>query len=275
MRKAITSTWLACAVCSCLALTSCGIKFRDENVNLDLPNDYKYRTPIKNTADLRFHMIENVGLLITPGPEPGTYEVLSSPILPNNFTAREDIIKDGTVYSSKITQGASAKGSYLSFAASLSLDQAVDFSIIDVSRVDIPWNQFPDDKIRIAAEKPNPKGIKRLWIQSLLLSRVLSKSYAKLSCDASGAGPAFQTEGKCYNTTDLALPDYAIGVVFLDIDKYVQNNPSPSSTGSNLLYGLSTMINLPSTARGEDGTNELPPFISVEPPIREIKGIQK
>jgi hypothetical protein len=85
MRKATTLTWLVCAACSCLALTSCGMKFRDENVNLDLPNDYKYRTPIKNTADLRFHMIENVGLLVTPGPEPGTYEALSKPILPDNF----------------------------------------------------------------------------------------------------------------------------------------------------------------------------------------------
>jgi hypothetical protein len=162
----------------------------------------------------------------------------------------------------------------LSFAAGLSVDQAVDFKIIDISRVDIPWTQFPDDKIRAAATAPHPN-VKRLWIQSLLLSRVLSQSYTKLSCDASGAGPAFQAEAKCYNTTAVDVPDYAIGVVFVDIDKYVQTNPSPSSPGSNPLYGVSAMINLLSTIREEDGVNELPPFISVEPPIREIKGIQK
>jgi hypothetical protein len=237
----------------------CGLKFKDEMVNLGLPDDWKYRTVIKNTADLRFNMTKNVGLLVTQSIPSGTVVVLGKPILPKNFTAREDIIKDGVVYSSKITQGASLQGGYLAFAADLSLSQAVDYRIVDISRVEVPWNEFPDAEIRAAAATPNPNNVKRLWIQSLLLSRILSQNYTELKCDASGSGPAFQVGGKCFNSTGTEVNDFAIGVVFLDIDKYVKN--SPGTAPSKAIMGFP----LPSARE----------FISVEPPISEIRNILK
>lgn len=264
---------LATILATVTLVSGCGgLKFKDEMVNLGLPDDWKFRTPIKNTADLRFSMKENIGLLITPGTIPGTYEVLSQPIVPDGFQAREEIIKDGTVYFSKITQGASIQASYLTFAANLSANQAVDFRIIDISRVDAPWNQLPDAKIRAAAATPNPNNIKRLWIQSLILSRVLSQNYTELKCNASGSGPAFKTSGKCFNATGTESKDYAIGAVFIDIDTYVKNNPgaSPTPALKNILGDLHTILD-PSTPPYKNKRSiQLPSFISVQPEITKI-----
>lgn len=256
-------------------VTGCGLKFKNEMVNLSLPDDWKFRTPIKNTVDLRFFMKENVGLLVTQGTAPGTYQVLAQPIVPDSFQAREETIKDGAVYSSKITQGASVQGGYLTFAGSLSASQAVDYRIVDISRADIPWNQLPDAKIRAAAATPNPNNIKRLWIQSLILSRVLSQSYTELKCDANGSGPAFQVGGKCFNSTGVESKDYAIGAVFVDIDAYVNNNPGATPTPSlkNLLSGLHATFALSTSHGKEKSSIKMPAFIRVEPEISEIKGI--
>jgi hypothetical protein len=259
-------------------LSGCaGLKFRDTNVNTGLPDDWKYRTPVKNTADLRFNMGENVGLLVTPGSVTGSYDVLAKPILPENFSVREEIIKDGAVYSSKITQGASVQGGYLTFAGSLSANEVVDFHIIDLSRVDVPWTSFPDAKIRAAAATANPQNLKRLWIQSLILSRVLSQNYTELKCDASGAGPAFQVGGKCFNETSTESHDYAIAAVFVDIDKYVQGNPGNAANPAtkSVLNNLHTLMGA-TVWRGKEKQMSAPPsFIVVQPAYGEIKGIIK
>lgn len=263
------------ALASSMFLSGCsGLKFKDENVNLALPNDFSFRTPIKNTADLRFFMKENVGLLVTPSGDSGAYRVLAPPIVADGFQAREEIIKDGTVYSSKITQGASVQGGYLLFSANLSAEQAMEYRIVDISRVDVPWSQLPDAKIRAAAATQNPSGVKRLWIQSLILSRVLSQNYSELKCDASGSGPAFKAGGKCFNTTGVESHDYAIGVVFVDVDDYVKNSPGdvrpPMLTG--LLHRLQKMSSLKAAIRENVTKIEKPKFISVQPEISEIQG---
>ena len=266
------------AIFCVLVLSGCGVRFRNEMVNLGLPDDWKYRTPIKNTAGLRFFLQENVGLLVTPGSTPKTYEMLAQPILPDNFTARETIIKDGIVYSSKITQGASIQGGYLAFATDLNDSQVVDYHIVDISRVDIPWNQFPDAKIRAAAAVPNPNNVKRLWIQSLILSRVLSQNYTKIDSDAKGAGPAFQVAGKCFNTTGAEVIDYAIGVVFVDIDQFVQKNPGSGSSIAairSLKDPHSILEPTPNVDKGKTITPPIASLISVEPPISEIRNFLK
>ncbi len=248
-----------------VSISGCaGVKFKDEAVDLRLPDDWKYRTPVKNTADLRFFMKENVGLLVTEGPSPDTYQVLAQPILPSGFQPREETIKDGTVYSSKITHDASSQGGYLAFSTSLSANQAVDYTIVDISRVDVPWNQMPDSQIRSAAAAPNPNHLKRLWIQSLILSRVISQSYSEIKCDASGSLTAFQASGKCFSSTGTTSNDYAIGAVFVDVDKYVQNNPVALAPATkNMLFELHSMVrqsmvyNEPSLSGG--GSPEITP----------------
>lgn len=244
---------------------------------------------MKNPADFRFFLVENVGLVVTPGPN-NTYNVLGPPIVPSNFTGRELAIKDGTVYSSRVTQSASAKGGYLAFAAGLSASEAVNLQIVDVTRVDVPWVQFPADKIRAAAAQANPSGLKRLWIQSLILSRVISSSSSTISCDASGAGPAFQFESKCYNENDGVTNDFAVAAVFLDIDKWVKDNPVgipvvPTKPPPELMFAnphssIATQIDavmqllgrkLPST----NGKPELPAYISVQPPGGELKDFRR
>jgi hypothetical protein len=256
-----------------------GIKFKDERVNLDLPDDFKYRTPIKNTADMRFHMEENLGLLVTEDSEKHTYKMLSNPILPENFTPREEVIKDGKVYSSKITQKASAKGSYLSIvAASLSAEEVLEYRIVDMARVDVPWTQFPEAEIRNFADSSNPNNLKRLWIQSMILSRVISQSYTKIECSSSNSGPAFKVEGNCFNSTGIENFDYAIGVVFIDIDEYIRNNPGSTRTETtkDTFKALEALRN-ESLSGKKTPTSEIklkhkiPKFISIEPSYYDLK----
>ena len=273
-----TMTTTTLAVLVLLSLGGCGgLRFKDEPANLALPADWKYRTPIRNTSDMRFFMKENVGLLVSQADTPGVYHVLTQPLLPDGFSPREEIIKEGAVYASKITRGASTHGAYLAFAGSLSEEQAVDYRIIDVARVDIPWTHLPDAKIRRAAAVPNPEGIKRLWIQSLILSRILTQNYVALSCNASASGPAFQVAGKCYNTTGSETSDYAIGAVFVDIDTYVQDYPAgtvpPSAPAPALSPAPAAALSPPSpspSATPPDSAATPPsptPPPTIEPPL--------
>jgi PBP1b-binding outer membrane lipoprotein LpoB len=81
---------MALIALTAVLLNGCsGLKFKDEKVNLSLPDDFRFRTPIKNTADLRFFMKENVGLLITPDGSSGAYKILAKPIVADDFQARE------------------------------------------------------------------------------------------------------------------------------------------------------------------------------------------
>lgn len=223
--KMIRNQILGTLVLATLLSGCTGMRFRDAVVNQPLPQDWEGRVLMNNPADFRYYMKENIGLLVTPNSDK-TYSVISKPITPNAFTAREDTIKDGSIYSSRITSAASAKGGYLTFAAKFSSSDALNFQIVDVSRADIPWAQFPDTKIRKAAAQANPTGMKRLWIQSLILSRIVKNSAAKVECDISGAGPAFQVGATCFNESDSVSNDWAIAAVLFDIDKYVAENPA-------------------------------------------------
>jgi len=206
-----------------------GMRLQDAQVNHTLPNDWAGRSLMNNTSDFRFHLVENVGLVVTPSPG-GKYDVVYQPILPDAFTPREEAIKEGSVYHSILTQGASTRGGYLSFTASLSSEDAIDYSIVDISRADVPWKDFPEAKIRAAAALPNPTHQKRLWIQSLILSRIVSNQSTATKCDGEAAAPVFKVGATCHVEASDTANDFGIAAVFLDIDKWVGDNPA-NTTG--------------------------------------------
>jgi hypothetical protein len=67
-----------------------GVTFRSETVK-DLPNDFKTRTSLNNTATYRFHLDQQIGALITPDTaHQGNYKFVGKTILPAGFTPSED-----------------------------------------------------------------------------------------------------------------------------------------------------------------------------------------
>jgi hypothetical protein len=255
-----------------LALSACsGLKLQETDINRNPPNDWNNRSFMKNTSDFRFHLPENVGLLVTPVAN-DRYQVIRDPIVPDNFTPREDIIKDGSVYSSIITQAAALKGGYLTFAGQLSASDAVSYIITDMSRADVPWSMFPTAKIRAAAATPNPANIKRLWIQSLILTRIVSTSSTIVDCNGEAAAPAFKVGATCHTESSQLSGDYGIAAVLIDIDKWVQENPvqAPAENIAKLLSEVQRATLLPP---GE--VARAPAYISVQPFAGELVGFRK
>ncbi|MBX9432105.1 hypothetical protein KY487_22945 [Ralstonia pseudosolanacearum] len=260
------------AVLMAVSVSACsGMKLRETDVNRNPPNDWNNRSFMKNTSDFRFHLPENVGLLVTPVNNE-KYQVIKNPIVPDNFTPREDIIKDGAVYRSIITRSAALKGGYLTFASELSASDAVDYSIIDVSRADVPWTMFPEAKIRAAAAAPNPTNIKRLWIQSLILTRIVSNSSTVLDCNGEATAPVFKVGANCHTEASQLSGDYGIAAVFLDIDKWVRENPAGESA-ENIAKLLSDVQRIASAKPGE--ATSIPSYISVQPFPGELVNFRK
>ncbi|ODV43096.1 hypothetical protein AWV79_20295 [Cupriavidus sp. UYMMa02A] len=256
-----------------IALSACsGMKLKEADVNRNPPGDWNNRSFMKNTSDFRFHLPENVGLLVTP-VDNGKYQVIRDPIVPDKFTPREDIIKDGAVYRSIITQSAALKGGYLTFASELSASDAVDYSITDFSRAEVPWTMFPAAKIRAAAAAPNPTGIKRLWIQSLILTRIVSNSSTIVDCNGEAAAPAFKVGANCHTESSQLSGDYGIAAVFLDIDKWAQENPSGGSA-ENIAKLMREVKNRISVAKPGDATS-IASYISVQPFAGELVNFRR
>lgn len=260
------------AVLVAIALSACsGLKLQETDINRNPPNDWNNRSFMKNTSDFRFHLPENVGLLVAP-VDNDKYQVIRDPIVPDNFTPREDIIKDGAVYRSIITQTAALKGGYLTFASELSASDAIDYSITDISRADVPWTMFPAVKIRAAAAAPNPAKIKRLWIQSLILTRIVSTSSTVVDCNGEAAAPAFKVGTTCHTESSQLSGDYGIAAVLLDIDKWVQENPA-GGTAENIAKLLSDVQKISSAPPG--GAASIPSYISIQPFTGELVNFRK
>ena len=162
-----------------------------------------------------------------------------------------EIIKDedGGVFVGIINKTDNMKGSYLSFAASLSSEEVATFSIRDrnivfVNNEDVPWDEL---KAEAKVFNNNPL-YRRFWVQGALLASLDVSRYSKIESDASGVvGPTFGVENKVYNKGQEEIHDYKISLYLIDLDKLSQflANPSFNETSfldPNILQDLSPGI---------------------------------
>lgn len=204
-----------------LTLGCAGLQFADEPINQDLPRAFTNRTLWPDTSIFRYRLTELAGTVIYAVEQPGgavEYRRQSRLLAPG-FAPEVEVIRDGTIYSSKIDKGAAAKGSYLALAVDFSDDRMAELTIVDSGLVFIPWDKVPLQALQEEAAKPRPTGTRRLWVQAVLLSEVTKSYFREIKANASGVvGSTFGASGKVYNQNSATSREPVMGLLVVDLD---------------------------------------------------------
>ncbi len=214
-------------------MSSCGVRFTPVTPTLSLPEAYRERSiypggiAIYTPEDL----VGNI-LFIREGQQP----ITGGKLYPINFTPTyHPLTSDQSLnyYNSKITKGAEAEGSYLSFAASFSANEMAELEMVDIGFVNISLNAVQFDDIKKKAEawvNSNPKdtsvpGLRRIWVKSVVLTSRRFTSSTEISANASGvATPAVKVGGKVYSTSNTSIRSVLMGFEAYDIDELGKTN---------------------------------------------------
>lgn len=242
------------------ALTGCtGLTLTDQVVNGPLPSDYQFRTMIRNTADFRFAMEQNVGAIIEQDPNtPGQYRLAGGGvILPDNFAPVERILakEDNTVFTRKLVGGSTLDANYASLGINVANNSAAELNIIDISRAEVPTGQIPVAKLQAYAQTKPQRN--QYWIKSLLLTRILRQDYHETDANAKGVGPAFGAGGKVYSTNSSMQTDYALAAHLVDIDTYRESTATFVSQPA-MIVGLTQLGSICVAAKNSVGKSSAP-----------------
>lgn len=223
---------------ACVVLSACGVTFADVALNQALPDDFKYRTVIKNSVDFRGDPGANIGLLISPD-NTGQYQTIGRPLLAQGSIPQVATLKDGEVYSAKLDSGAAVQGNYLAFTAALSVDQTASLDIVDAVHAYVPPAQIPDDQIFAVAATASTSA--RYWIEDLYISTVTKTTSSKESASASASPPAYGAKGNVYAQDSVTSHDWVVAARLINVDAYAaahgkpHNGPTPPAAASLLL----------------------------------------
>lgn len=213
-------------LCSCA-----GVKFSDEQINKNLPNDYRNRNIYPETDILKYKLDSLVGRILVCKPKQindrvyncdlKVTRILKKDASTGQIVPPETITPERLVYSSKIDRGAAAQGSYLTFASSFSADQVAEILITDSSLVFANDDDVPIQEI-LSYVKKNPKADDetRFWIQGALLATIVQRDLVKIKSDAEGVvGNTSGIKGQVYNTSGQGSIDYRISLLMPNIDR--------------------------------------------------------
>ena len=212
---------------------SCGVRFTEVTPNLSLPDAYRERSIYPGGIAIYApeDLVGNI-LFIREGKQP----ITGGKLYPINFTPKYNpLTSDQSLnyYNSKITKGAEAEGSYLSFAASFSASEMAELEMVDIGFVNISLNaeQFDDIKKKAQAwVQTNPKdvnvpGLQRIWVKSVVLTSRRFTASTEISANASGvASPAVKVGGKVYSTSNTSIRSVLMGFEAYDIDELGKTN---------------------------------------------------
>lgn len=240
-------------------LSACaGVKFSDERVNKNLPNDFKNRNIYPETDIFKYKLDSLVGRILVCKPDQVNNRVYDCDLkvtrilkidsATNHPIPPETITPERLVYSSKIDRGAAAQGSYLTFAGSFSADQVAEILITDSSLVFANDNDVPISSI-LSYVNSNPKqeNEERFWIQGALLATLIQRDLVKIKSDAEGVvGSTSGVKGQVYNNSGQESIDYRISLLMPNIDRDfdpVQEKFVESKSGIiiNSIDGLETL----------------------------------
>lgn len=212
-------------------LSSCaGVKFSNEQLNKNLPEDYKNRNIYPETDIFKYKLDSLVGRVLVCKPGQASNRVYDcdlkvTRILKTDPDTKqpippEMITPEKLVYSSKIDRGAAAQGSYLTFASSFSAEQVAELLITDSSLVFVDDNDIPVSEILSYAENnPKKEGEDRFWIQGALLATLIQRDLVKIKSDAEGVvGNTSGVKGEVYNNRGQESIDYRVSLLMPNID---------------------------------------------------------
>jgi hypothetical protein len=221
--KTIVYAIIVCAFIGCG-----GVSFEALRLSNDLPESFKQRNLyLDESGTVKYKLTELVGRVIYQDSSAHRNDT-KTVILAKDYVPALEVIKDadGQIFEGLVNKEASAKGSYLAFAGSLSSKQVASVTIADrnivyVNNKDIPWAMLLDEA-KLSAPKPS---IRRLWIQGALLSSIDITKLDSIGSNASGVvGPTLGVEGKVYNKKSESIHDYRVSVLAVDLDKLAELN---------------------------------------------------
>ncbi|MBU8900926.1 hypothetical protein KRR26_35545 [Corallococcus sp. M34] len=209
-------------------LGGCGVTFSNvPEFNKGLPEDFKRRVLWNETDLFKYNLEQLAGHVIYSKASAAEYD-RGPRLVTNGKSPSFKLIDNGQVYHSKVDNGAKAEGSYLAFASTMSAEQTADVSIIDTAQVFIPYEDVPVDELVKIAEASAPQGVKRYYIQGVLLASVTTRYGAKINADASGiVGDTFGAKGSVYNEQQAVGRDFRISLLLIDIDRMAMLKKAP------------------------------------------------
>jgi hypothetical protein len=220
IRECIALAW---AVALLGLLASCdGVKFADVEVNRPLPDEFKNRTFYAKTDIFKYRLSQLAGNVIVREADSTAYVRLDRVVPEGVVPIEKDVDEEGgEIYRSVVDRGASAEGSYLAFAGSLSANEIAKVQIRDRHWVFIDLVPAVRDAIADWVEDhPNDDpAVKRWYVQGALLASITTDYYQEIDATASGVvGETLGAKGEVYNRFRETATDFRISLELLDID---------------------------------------------------------
>lgn len=237
---------VSCAVVITMVLLAgcAGVKFSDEQINKDLPEDFKRRNIYPNTDILKYKLDSVVGRILICRPDQVQGRVYDCDLkitrIVKNGTSPDTQNPDQIVYSSKIDRRASAKGSYLVLAAGFDAEQVAEILITDSALVFINDSDVPIEELKAYVETHSPaEQERRFWIQGALLATIIQRDLVKIEANAKGViGNTSGIEGSVYNHRGQESVDYRISLLMPDIDRDLDKDPMAFAQQDTKNHGL-------------------------------------
>lgn len=209
-----------------ITMSGCaGVKFSDETVNRNLPDDFKNRNIYPETDIFKYKLDSLVGRILVCQPNQIKDQIYDCDLKISRVlkkgTSPETISPEQKVYSSKIDRGASSQGSYLSFAGNFNADQAAEILITDSALVLVNDNDVPIKSLKkYVSENPKQENERRFWVQGALLATIIQRDLVEIKADAEGVvGNTSGFKGRVYNNRGQESIDYRISILMPDIDR--------------------------------------------------------
>lgn len=210
-------------VFTCVALSGCaGVKFAEAPVNAVMPDSFTKRSIYPSAvAAYEFQDLAGSILSVEPNKDPIRVGIVRAQAqVPVAIPITEAL----NYYHSKIQQGVTGGGEYLSFAASLSAEAMVDFELDDISRASTDYTNDVINQLTTwvnSHPKPN-NSTSRLWVKSVVLTRQTLTNYVKIDADASGqVGEVTGVKAGVYRKAENSTRSTILGFDAFDIDHLV------------------------------------------------------
>lgn len=230
-----------------------GVQFASSPVNKPLPKAFTERTVcLKGGSE---YVIDDlVGNVITKQNSQDFITI--GMIRPANYVSQVIPIKESlNYYHSRIQSGAAVEGSYLVFSTTLGAEDMAEITLDDIAIASInlkdeaTWSDIQSKINKWVKEHPknNPKE-SRLWIRSVIMTRVVYNTYTKINADASGqVGAVVGVKTGVYRNNEDQTKSVIVGFDVYDVDEYSKRITKrlPELEGSRKIKTLTVYPKLP------------------------------
>jgi hypothetical protein len=146
-------------------------------------------------------------------------------IVPSDFKPNPEPIAEGQFYYSIVDRQAAVSGGaaipILSVASSLSTSERLELTIEDVALLHINSLKIPWEELRrFVEENPLPPGARRIWVQTVMLTRMYLSIANETEANATVSGSAYKADGKVFNRTGSMQRQSFVTMLPVDLGRF-------------------------------------------------------